>query len=153
MGRSFIDMTGQHFGELTCISYEGQSKWKCLCSCGKYHIIHRRHLIDNSTKSCGHLKHNQNTHNFDRMWEIQKRYNTNLLQINKKTPQSNNTSGVKGVDYHKTRREWRARIYIAKKVYCKWFANKEDAIKWREKAVKDYYDPIIEYAKSKGDIL
>lgn len=52
----------------------------------------------------------------------------------------NNTSGIKGVDWDKQREKWRARISINKKrIILGWFDNKEDAIKARKNAEKEFY--------------
>lgn len=59
-----IDLTGQKFGRLTVIKYistnkYGQSRWLCLCGCGKEKIIMGNDLKNGHTKSCGclHTKH------------------------------------------------------------------------------------------------
>lgn len=56
---NFKDLTNQQFGELIAIEYLGNSKWKCKCSCGKEHIVHRQYLLNGEIKSCGHLKQEQ----------------------------------------------------------------------------------------------
>ena len=62
MGRKAIDLTGQRFGKLLVIERAnvvgkaGQNaKWKCLCDCGKTHIVYSHCLKDGSVKSCGCL--------------------------------------------------------------------------------------------------
>lgn len=52
----FKDLTGQTFGELKVEEYMGKSMWKCICSCGKEHIVHRQNLLRGEIKSCGHKK-------------------------------------------------------------------------------------------------
>ena len=54
--------------------------------------------------------------------------------------QSNNTSGVSGVSYHKGRCQWRARIKVKNKEYhLGWFNNKDEAIQVRKKAELKYF--------------
>lgn len=50
------NLIGQQFGQLTVIEYVGDSKWKCLCSCGKETIVKTGHLNNGHTKSCGCLR-------------------------------------------------------------------------------------------------
>ena len=53
----FIDLTGQRFGMLTCISRApsrgGQSYWNCICDCGNKTTVRMSHLRSGTTKSCG----------------------------------------------------------------------------------------------------
>ena len=57
-----------------------------------------------------------------------------------KSKQKNNTSGVTGVGYMKKNNMWRARIaYNDNQIYLGLFENKNDAIKARLKAEKEYF--------------
>ena len=50
----FIDITGQVFGEWTVISYAGNRKWNCRCSCGNERVVESKRLRDGISASCGH---------------------------------------------------------------------------------------------------
>ena len=54
---NFIDLTGQRFGRLVCISRApskgGQSYWNCQCDCGNQKTIRMSHLRSGNTLSCG----------------------------------------------------------------------------------------------------
>ena len=158
--RKAIDLTGQQFGELTVLGRDTSRKgndtyWLCKCSCGKETSVARKHLINGDIKSCGHLKSQcgkDHTDNFDGMRSRQDKYHTNLEVIRNQTLPSNNTSGVKGVDYHKTRKMWRARIYANGKEITKWFKDFNDAVAWRKNAEKQYYQPQIDKAIENGDL-
>lgn len=50
---NYVDLTGQRFNHLVCLSYLGKSKWKCQCDCGNLTIVDARHLKNGHTKSCG----------------------------------------------------------------------------------------------------
>lgn len=159
MGR-LQDLTGQTFGELTVLKRDDARKgrsayWLCKCSCGKEKSVEARKLLSGETKSCGHLRRQsgiEHQDNFNGMRNRQNKYGTNLEVIRNQTMQPNNTSGVKGVDYHKGRDEWRARVHVGGKEITKWFKNKEDAVEWREQAVKKYYEPQINKAVKNGDL-
>lgn len=52
------DLTGLRFGKLVVIeraenSSRGDTRWRCLCDCGKETIVNRSPLISGATKSCG----------------------------------------------------------------------------------------------------
>jgi len=57
--KKLTDLTGQKSGKLTIISYSHrvgrQNYWICECECGTTKPINHRHLMDESTKSCGCL--------------------------------------------------------------------------------------------------
>lgn len=54
-----IDITGEKFGHLTVICYDGYynktSWWKCECECGNITIVRLGSLRRGATKSCGCL--------------------------------------------------------------------------------------------------
>lgn len=62
-----IDLTGQHFGNLTVIEYGGQGSrntiWKCRCDCGTECTATSHDLTSGHKKSCGCRKHK--THAID----------------------------------------------------------------------------------------
>lgn len=52
-GRNEIDLAGQIMGEWHVISYEGNSYWKCRCSCGTEKNVHSYILRNKLSLSCG----------------------------------------------------------------------------------------------------
>jgi len=53
-----VDLTGKRFGRLVVIKRVvnnkwGQSRWLCLCDCGKKPIVSNTHLRTGSVQSCG----------------------------------------------------------------------------------------------------
>lgn len=74
--RDRTSLIGKRFGCLTVIKYAGDeyigkdnnSRWICLCDCGKTTVVGGNKLKNGHTKSCGHLvsekaKHRMNTAN------------------------------------------------------------------------------------------
>jgi hypothetical protein len=58
--------------------------------------------------------------------------------------QSNNTSGIKGVHFHKNTNKWRARISIdGKQKHLGLFTNIEDAIQTRKRKAKEVFGEYI----------
>ncbi len=60
MGRAFVDMAGQRFGRLVCVSPGRTSNsgkyWNCLCDCGESVEVLRSNLLKASVQSCGCLQ-------------------------------------------------------------------------------------------------
>lgn len=65
MGKgTFDDLTGRQFGLLTVKSYEGSSRWACVCECGTAKIVLGQSLRRGATKSCDANKHMGRHHAF-----------------------------------------------------------------------------------------
>lgn len=45
---------GDRFGEWEVLSYEGNKKYLCRCSCGNERLVFRKNLLDGTSTSCGH---------------------------------------------------------------------------------------------------
>lgn len=60
MGRIFVDMCGQRFGRLVCVSPGKSCKsgryWNCLCDCGETTEALRGNLLSGNVQSCGCLQ-------------------------------------------------------------------------------------------------
>lgn len=54
--KHFKDLTGQQIGEWTILSYVGNKKFLCRCSCGKEREVHSATLKNGQSLSCGHDK-------------------------------------------------------------------------------------------------
>jgi len=58
MMRQIVDLTDQHFGDLTVIRYiprvtrNTHSHWLCVCSCGRFVIARSDNLKDGRTTKC-----------------------------------------------------------------------------------------------------
>lgn len=50
------DLTDAVFGRLTVVSWAGNSRWNCVCSCGRSAVVLTANLNRSNTKSCGCLK-------------------------------------------------------------------------------------------------
>lgn len=58
--RTRNDLTGQKFGRLTVLAWEGKTArrmpmWKCLCECGVIAVVNGYGLLRGTTRSCGCL--------------------------------------------------------------------------------------------------
>ena len=48
------DLVGEQVGEWKVLSYEGNKRYLCQCSCGAKKLVLRTNLLNGSSKSCGH---------------------------------------------------------------------------------------------------
>ena len=65
------DISNKRFGRLTVIKNIGKNKWgnaiwMCKCDCGNNHIVASNKLIQGKTKSCGCLRHDICTKQFEK---------------------------------------------------------------------------------------
>lgn len=75
---------------------------------------------------------------------------TNVNRIKNKKKQSNNTSGVTGVSFHKTKGQWYARISFRGKSYSLgYYDDINDAIKARQDAEKMTFDQFTSIISKK----
>lgn len=107
-----------------------------------YHMVHA--YIDHKIVKMHCLLGYKDHDHIDRNPLNNRRYNfrpatASENNMNQKMP-SNNTSGVIGVNWNKFKSKWEAHISINKKpTYLGTYVNKEDAIKARLRAEKQYY--------------
>ena len=144
---------GDRFGMLTVIKKSPTKKghpneWVCQCDCGNMKIATSSGLIRSVTTSCGcQLKKSSK-----KVWKenlgLQIVENTNLSKLTNKRTKAN-TSGVRGVCFHKREGKWMAYIGIkGKDIFLGYYTSLGDAAKARRAAEEKYYKPILQkYAK------
>lgn len=147
------NLVGKKFGRLIVVKRvdnKGRDvRWLCKCTCGKAKIVSSKHLLSKSTRSCGCLvtkvaKENQKKGAIAGCID-----GTKIGSLTMKTP-CTNSSGYKGVRWHKKARKWAARIVIKQKeIHLGVFEKIEDAIKARKEAEEKYFKPIIEEYENK----
>lgn len=149
-GESII---GKEFGLLTVLREStkryrnGYPLYECKCICGNTTLATKNMLKYRIKISCGCWR--KSRARIDKIMETMKYVeNTSIALISKKTVNSNNTSGFRGVSYDKTRNKWKAYIRLKyKTITLGRFNTKEEAIKARMRAEEKYYKPIIEKYK------
>lgn len=142
------DLTGQRFGKLTAISYEGYkgraAMWRCRCDCGKEIVTRASSLKSGNTISCGCA--------VDASHALQDRVDgTRLGGISPKR-KARGSSRVKGVSWNRRRGKWEAYIQLQGHQYHLGLYDTLDAAaEARRKAEAEYFTPILEkYKKSPG---
>lgn len=149
---------GDRFGKLTVIDFDGKYAI-CKCDCGNTKNIRKTSLTlkKGGTKSCGCIQkqvagsigNKTIGENSKKQIERNIAYHTNFQVIMQDKPPVNNTSGVKGVSWNKSRESWEVYINLhGKKIHLGRYAKFEDAVKARKRAEEEYYHPLIEELKS-----
>ncbi len=154
--KNFQDLTGRKFGRLTAIKMErkvdsrGYSReyWLCQCDCGKTSSVLKNNLLKNKVISCGCIVKEKASQNVKKCAQYRNlninKEGTRLDHLSNKVTKQN-TTGVRGVSYHKKSGKYRAYIYFKNKcIRLGEFTNLEDAAKVRADAVEIYYKPILE---------
>lgn len=156
------DITSEVFGRLKAIKptprrdSNGSIFWLCECECGNITYASVTSLKTGGVHSCGCLRKESSVKNYKRAGKnIKDKYcidGTNVNNLTAKIPK-NNTSGIKGVGWDKSRRKWTANITFKGTVYYLGrFDNKEMAVEARLEAEKNLYEPFLEwYSESIGN--
>lgn len=140
---------GKRFGELTALYPLSQRNadrnimWHCRCSCGKDIDVPSNRLTSGNVTNCG-----CKTKTLQR--EAAGKYNKDETSITAmyRSNLKNNTSGVKGVSYFKSRGQWVAYIMFKKvRHFLGYYSSKEEAIKARKAAEVELFGSYAkEYA-------
>jgi len=154
-----LDITGQKRGRLTAIKDTGErqngaSVWLWRCDCGNTCLATPSQVSALSGKvqcpECTKKLKAQQINNGRQ--NIQRDENGTMIAVKEAIlagkPTSNNTSGVRGVSWHKGEQKWVARIFLDGKVKTiGYYDNLEDAAAARMKAVHEKYG----YPDTNGD--
>jgi hypothetical protein len=130
---------GDVFGRLTVVkelekrSNDGHIRYECKCSCGNVVEVNSKELLNGDTTSC----------NCYRKEQVKKRYYDATLpdRILSDNINKNNTSGIKGVCFDKSRNKWIAKFQWQGKQY---FLGRFNTISEAEKARKEFENKVRE---------
>ncbi|MCD8190544.1 MAG: hypothetical protein LUD78_10055 [Clostridiales bacterium] len=147
------DITGQRFGKLTAVAptgknHSGRTVWLWRCDCGGT-VEATASSVQSGRTSCGCGKKRTEKENIENAHAAVPLVDgTNLSLIKPGVQYKSNTSGYKGVSWHKRQGKWQARITVkGKTIHLGYYAKVEDAAKARARAEGDYFEPIIEAHK------
>lgn len=131
-----LEATGMRTGKRNVV-------WKCVClRCGKEFFTSEEYLVSSGTRSCGCLRDELSSKRMSQRETLVEDTDLDLLTQKKRT---DNTSGVKGVSYHKRSGKWMAYITLAgKRRYLGLFGTVEEAAQARRQAEVELFDPILE---------
>ena len=141
-------IVGSRFGRLVVIEKDHVAKktsfWKCKCDCGNTTVVNTSSLKTGNTTSCGcrNIEIQQNA--VYRNIRTLDHEGTNLAILTMKRSKRN-TSGVKGVSWNKTSKQWIAQLrFRGENVLHKSFKSKQDAISARKEAEEKFVKPFLE---------
>ena len=156
----FKDISGEVRGHLTAIRPTGEVKsgsaeWEWRCVCGNIKRATEQSVGPSNRTSCGCMRKPLNIKQAKHMQEECKKYyvdGTNILSISSAKIASNNTSGVRGVTWHRRMQRWQARIiFKGQTIHLGYFDSLEDAAKARALAEEKYFAPEIEKFRNKPE--
>lgn len=125
---------GDRFGRLTTVKYTkfryGSNRvWECRCDCGEKVFVPGYALISGNTCSCGCLR----------------KENVAMAKILHQRPDSNNSTGYRGVTVNRRTGRYVARIMLNHHShYLGSYTRLMDAVKARRRGEEEYHFPVIE---------
>lgn len=150
--RSRKDLTGQTINSVYVLSFDssdknGHSYFRCKCLiCGKEFKSSGTALLTGKTKSCGCLNKKLLEEGRSQTLQEVAEFKTNIGKIRSNTLFKNNTSGVRGVHYIKSRDYWQAKITFQKKVYIlKTSKDKDICIAARKEAEENLFGNFLKW--------
>lgn len=150
------DLTGQNFGTLTALHPTGVSKnnsavWLFHCNaCGRNVEFPAESVLWGGRKSCGCRRKEIKAQQAREMSAKYAKKNlaggTSIALIKKHFPLSENSSGVRGVNWHRGTQKWAARIqFQGKQYHLGYFDRIEDAAAARRTAETRLFDPFLRH--------
>ena len=143
------DLAGQRFGKLTAVRptdkrQEGSVVWECKCDCGNTSFVTAASLKSGNTKSCGCLKRELASISIRNVISVDTVDGTKLSSLSSKIS-NNNSSGVRGVSYHKSSGKWVAYIMFQSRMYhLGSYDEMAVAVEARKRAEHVLWDPLLE---------
>lgn len=147
--------TDTQFGRLTVIRISDRYKkghsayYDCRCECGNVVSVRGDTLRCGDSKSCGCIHDKLLREKSKKAYDKNFKDGTNIPKLKFDSRQSNNTSGVPGVSWHKKSQKWWARIQFMKTPYSLgFFDNIEDASKAYKRAKEELHRKYLEEKKN-----
>lgn len=146
------DLTGQTFGKLTVIRKSEEritrgSKervaWECRCECGNVVLRTSESLLEDKDRMCSDCSH---LNSADKAFQAAGFVgSTQVTKLKEMKMLSTNTSGCRGVYWHKKQQKWVARLkFQGKLMTFGSFSKFEDAVKARQRAEEEIYGTFID---------
>lgn len=146
---------GLRYGRLTVIGRTDIKKhncymYKCKCDCGNEILVRSDKLRCGDVQSCGCLHDDLFSINVKKAYKANFVDGTHIGRIKSDTIQSNNTSGVKGVRWHKRMSKWQVSIqFKGKNHHLGYFDNLKEATDVRKAAEQELFGKFIKEQEQK----
>ena len=143
-----LNLTGQRFGRLVAVSRE-DGRWLCRCDCGGTKRAVTGHLREGVVRSCGCIaKELAHTLTAGRQLGRETRnamrhQGTIICAIKSHKPNSNSTTGVRGVALHHSGRYRAYLCFQQRQINLGLYTSLEEARLARKAGEEKYYAPVI----------
>lgn len=144
------ELSGHRFGRLAALRLTGahdshsSAIWECQCDCGKTCEVPARSLLAGDTRSCGCLHNDLFASQREKAWAATHQDGTSPALLRKMKPRKGNTSGVRGVSWHKGEKKWQARItFRGQTISLGYFEKLGDAAQARKNAEEKYFGKYL----------
>jgi hypothetical protein len=144
-------LVGNKYGSLTVLrnKYDDviSKRWICQCVCGKVKEFSESALIKGTVNSCSCKNRGNSKKNVGKY--VGRVDGTMVSVIKSHKISSANTSGVRGVSFHKKSSTWHAYIGFKRKLYSLgYYRDKNDAITARKTAEEKLFGEFLEWYNS-----
>lgn len=144
---------GTKFGRLEVVKRTEEKKhncymYLCKCECEEEVLVRSDMLRAGEVNSCGCLHDDLLQANAKKAYQKNFVDGTNLPKITNTKLQKNNTSGIKGVRWHRRSGKWQASItFKGKDYHLGYYADLEEAAKIRNIAEKELFREFLKWYK------
>ncbi len=145
------DLSGQKFGQITVIRRSENKRkrgdrllveWECRCDCGSTVFRTTDQLTNQKNRMCAICSRKNSAKQAFKSAGFEG--GTQIYKINEMRITASNTSGCRGVSWHKKQRKWIARLQFRGKVInLGSFSEFEDAVKARQCAEEEYFETYL----------
>ena len=146
------DLTGLTFGKLTVIKHSEEritrgsktrAVWECRCECGNIVLRTSESLLDEKERMCAECSHKNSAERAFQAAGFEQ--GTQITKLKEMKMLSTNTSGCRGVYWHKKQKKWVARLkFRGKLMTFGSFSKYEDAVKARQRAEEEIFGNFLE---------
>lgn len=157
-----VDLTGRRFGRLvvrkpvaldTPRSNGLRTTWLCLCDCGNTVTVDAKTLVAGEKRSCGCLL--KDTARRKTAENVFRHYDgTSISTLTSKAPRSTSKTGVRGVYWSESQKQYIASIQVRGKQFKRRCGRDlEYAKKVRQELYEEYARPVIDAAEESGLVM
>lgn len=140
----------KRFGRLKVVERTDEKQhgcymYKCVCDCKNEILVRSDMLRSGEVQSCGCLHDDLLREHVKKAYKNNFVDGTNIPKISSNKVQGNNTSGVRGVSWHKKTGKWSARISFKGTTYSLgYFDDVQIAAEARKIAEKELFEKYLE---------
>lgn len=145
------DLSGQRFGQITVIGRSENKRkrgnrlvveWKCQCDCGATVYRTTDQLTNEKDRMCAGCSRKNSAE--QAFIGAGFEFGTQLPKIREMKLTATNTSGCRGVYWHKKQKKWVARLtFQGRVVNLGSYSDFDEAVKARQRGEEEYFDTFL----------